>query len=232
MLLAFSTTADHEVMISELMKCSLLDVFKANSVQNVQLSKRTQTSYANQLAKGMNYLHTCKPPIIHRDLKPANLLIDYAGTLKITDFGLAKVRPDPNRSTEQDQFLMTGETGSYRFMAPEVFRHEQYTETVDTYSFAMILYYIFSGTPPWPFLSGLDAVITAALDGSRPDIPRAWDIRMSYMLRMCWDENPQGRPSFGTILEIIREYSENVFGTDGNSVTLETEKPTKCCSIM
>ena len=51
--------------------------------------------------------------------KPANLLIDYSGVLKISDFGLAKIRPDPTK-TEEEAFVMTGETGSYRFMAPEV----------------------------------------------------------------------------------------------------------------
>ena len=165
MLLAYSTTENFEVMVSELMKCSLLDVFKANILHNTAMPKRKQVVYAQQLAQGMNYLHTCKPPIIHRDLKvsccyvlstvfcgrgffnglslgvvwlvflltrsliftiyfapfqkPANLLIDYSGVLKISDFGLAKIRPDPTK-TEQEAFVMTGETGSYRFMAPEV----------------------------------------------------------------------------------------------------------------
>ena len=49
---------------------------------------------ATALAQGMNYLHTCKPPILHRDLKPANLLLDFSDTLKVSDFGLAKLRPE------------------------------------------------------------------------------------------------------------------------------------------
>jgi ankyrin repeat protein len=110
LLLAYSTTDDYECLISELMKCSLLDVFKSHLVQGTRMPARTKIIYATQLAQGMNYLHTCKPPIIHRDLKPANLLVDHSGVLKISDFGLSKVRPDPGKN-ETDTFTMTGETG-------------------------------------------------------------------------------------------------------------------------
>jgi len=110
LLLAYSCTEDYQVMVSELMKCSLLDIFKANAVHNTQLPLRKQIVYAQQIAQGMNYLHRFKPMIIHRDLKPANILISYTGLCKITDFGLAKIRSDPNQS-ETDQFKLTGETG-------------------------------------------------------------------------------------------------------------------------
>ena len=206
LLLAYSTTKNYEVMISELMKCSLLDVFKAHMVQGTKMSRKLQILYADQLAQGMVYLHTCKPPVIHRDLKPANLLIDHSGVLKISDFGLAKVRPDP-KVMESSKFVMTGETGSYRFMAPEVYRHEDYTETVDIYSYGMILYYLLSGRPPWASMNGLMAVERAAKEGDRPNIPRDWDERLSNLLQRCWDENPQARPSFQNILEVLNAYS-------------------------
>ena len=115
LLLAYSTTANHEVMISELMKCSLLDIFKANIVHGTKLKQKDAIVYATHLAQGMVYLHTCKPPIIHRDLKPANLLVDHSGVLKVADFGLAKVRPDPKTEEKPlDTFIMTGETGYVR----------------------------------------------------------------------------------------------------------------------
>jgi serine/threonine protein kinase len=151
------------------------------------------------------------PPILHRDLKPANLLVDFKDTLKISDFGLAKLRPyeslhkiNGNTPDTNDTFIMTGETGSYRFMAPEVFRHERYDETVDVYSFAMILYNLIDGSPPWPNANGVKAV-TAAAEGQRPNIPRHWDEKLSNLITRCWDESPKKRLPFGDILEMLQE---------------------------
>jgi len=240
LLLAYSCTENVEVMISELMKCSLLDMFQAHIVNGTKMKKKDKIAYAIQLAQGMLYLHTCKPPIIHRDLKPANLLIDQSGVLKVADFGLSKVRPDPLK-IERDSFLMTGETGSYRFMAPEVFRHQQYTETVDVYSYGMILFYLLDGKPPWPYDSGLVAIKKASEEGERPAIPRSWDSRLGELLQHCWDENPSSRPSFQQVLNTLHLYrrsefhdSENLHATPPEEVSVGSfTKAMRCrCTIM
>ena len=232
MLLAYSTTSDYEVMVSELAKCSLEDVIKTNQMNNKQLSKRTQVVYVQQLAQGMNYLHTCKPPIIHRDLKPANLLIDYSGVLQITDFGLAKLRPKPSQKGS-DTYRLTGETGSYRYMAPEVYRYEDYDETVDVYSYAMIFYYIIAGHQPWPTLPGVKAAHAAAIEGLRPNIPRDWDQTLAAMLKRCWDENPTLRPRFSNILQELSNYSHVVFKTEEDEELHELDlHGSKCGCIV
>ena len=69
MLLAYSNMKGYEIMISELMKCSLLDVFKVHKIQGSSMPMKKKLRYAIELAKGMNYLHTCRPPVLHRDLK-------------------------------------------------------------------------------------------------------------------------------------------------------------------
>jgi serine/threonine protein kinase len=110
-----------------------------------------------------------------------------------------------------------------------------YTETVDVYSYAMILYYLLGGKPPWPTLNGIVAVEKAALDGERPPIPRDWDMRLSKLLQQCWDENPQNRPPFGKIIQILDAYSADVFKQDQNSVDGSTgmEADTRClCTIL
>ena len=217
LLLGFSLANGREVMISELMKCSLYDVFKTLRVTGQPMPLRRSLRYAIQFAQGMNYLHTCKPPVLHRDLKPANLLLDFADTLKVSDFGLAKLRPlnegEPESEAAAYQpYLMTGETGSYRFMAPEVFRHEAYGRPVDVYSFAMILFQLLGIEPPWPELSGPEAVKRAAMEMTRPPVPRHWDAKLAQLIRSCWLADPAGRPSFAAVLEQLGEVFRSKVG--------------------
>ncbi|KAG4146857.1 hypothetical protein ERO13_D05G185300v2 [Gossypium hirsutum] len=64
---------------------------------------------AIDVSEGMSYLH--QNGIMHRDLKAANLLMDENGVVKIADFGVARVQAQTG--------VMTAETGTYRWMAPE-----------------------------------------------------------------------------------------------------------------
>uniref|UniRef100_A0A7S2KB98 Protein kinase domain-containing protein n=1 Tax=Leptocylindrus danicus TaxID=163516 RepID=A0A7S2KB98_9STRA len=127
---------------------------------------------------------------------------------------------------------MTGETGSYRFMAPEVFRHERYNESVDVYSYAMIFFNILSGHQPWPMLNGIKAASAAALEGRRPYIPRDWDNRIVHLLKQCWDEDPSARPSFSRVLADLNVYSHHVFNTGENDVVTAGVSSKCSCAIM
>ena len=104
-------------------------------------------------------------------IQPANLLIDAAGSIRVADFGLATLRRPaavaaanaPHKTAERsassargasasrgasadavdEPFVdLTGLTGSFRFMAPEVYCEKPYGRPVDVYSFAMIAYNI------------------------------------------------------------------------------------------
>ncbi|KAL3930756.1 MAG: hypothetical protein SGPRY_001400, partial [Prymnesium sp.] len=231
MLLGYSLTADHEMMISELMKCSLLDLFRTFAGTPFAL-KRT-LRYSIQFAQGMAFLHTCKQPILHRDLKPANLLLDYHDTLKVSDFGLAKLR-NPLPSDFNKPYRMTGETGSYRYMAPEVYRHEDYGKPVDVYSFSMILFYMLVGEPPWAELDGEQAAKLAATQGTRPTVPRDTPEALQSLLQATWAENPRMRPSFTAVLEQLESFHLKEFRISLEDMLAGKHGPAEpsCCTIM
>ena len=93
----------------------------------------------------------------------------------------------------------------------QVFRHEPYDETVDVYSFAMILYNLMAGHAPWPNKNGVKAVKCAAIDNTRPMVPRHWDAVLSNLMVECWSEDPRKRPHFTHILETLQMLHEKRF---------------------
>ncbi|KAF5827899.1 kinase-like domain-containing protein, partial [Dunaliella salina] len=81
----------------------------------------------------MEALESLQPPILHRDLKPSNVFIDGAGHARVADLGLSR------RLLPEIQAELTGETGTYLYMAPEVMRHEVYSSKADVWSWGVLL---------------------------------------------------------------------------------------------
>jgi hypothetical protein len=142
---------------------------------------------ATQLAAGMAYVHA--RGILHRDLKSPNLLLDVSRThLKICDFGMARFQGGSNQS-------MTGELGTYRWMAPELLEHRRYDAAVDVYSFAVVLWEMATGRVPYEELSAVVAATAVATRQLRPalgGVPSA----LAAVMRACWRGEPGARPAF------------------------------------
>eukprot|EP00640_Fibrocapsa_japonica_P003014 CAMPEP_0113943694 /NCGR_PEP_ID=MMETSP1339-20121228/26974_1 /TAXON_ID=94617 /ORGANISM="Fibrocapsa japonica" /LENGTH=265 /DNA_ID=CAMNT_0000948635 /DNA_START=68 /DNA_END=862 /DNA_ORIENTATION=+ /assembly_acc=CAM_ASM_000762 len=110
---------------------------RRKSISSMKLNQRLEVVL--MLAEGLHYLQEVAYPdrhILHRDLKPHNFGWTANGCLKIMDFGLATTIP--RNLNENKAYCMTGETGTVRYMPPEVALGKPYNEKSDVYSFALI----------------------------------------------------------------------------------------------
>ncbi|KAH0706389.1 hypothetical protein KY285_012277 [Solanum tuberosum] len=152
---------------------------------------------ALDLARGLSYLHSEK--IVHRDVKTENMLLDRNRTLKIADFGVARVEAsNPND--------MTGETGTLGYMAPEVLNGNPYNRKCDVYSFGICLWEIYCCDMPYPDLSFSEVTTAVVRQNLRPEIPRCCPSSLGNVMKRCWDASPDKRPEMdevATLLETI-----------------------------
>ncbi|XP_070024090.1 serine/threonine-protein kinase STY8 [Nicotiana tabacum] len=164
----------------------------------------TLLKVAVDVSKGMSYLH--QNNIIHRDLKTANLLMDEHGVVKVGDFGVARVQVQTG--------VMTAETGTYRWMAPEVIEHKPYDHKADVFSFGIVLWELLTGEIPYAYLTPLQAAIGVVQQGLRPTIPKDTHPKLAELLEKCWQQDPTQRPDFSEILDMLQHLTREV-GGDG-----------------
>lgn len=164
------------------------------------LSVDEAVGIASQVAQGLAAAHARR--VIHRDLKPENLMLLPDGTVKIMDFGVARVL-DGRKLTATGTAL-----GTPHYMSPEHLRATMMDGRSDLYSLGVILFEMLTGSVPFP---GEDtySVLAAHLaqeppqpSDLRPEVPEWLDDVVVTLL----EKDPAGRP--GSAEEVVRELQQ------------------------
>ncbi|XP_065177897.1 serine/threonine-protein kinase A-Raf-like [Sycon ciliatum] len=159
--------------------CEGSSLYSVLHVDGKTLSNEQTLTVADQIAKGMDYLHSRK--IIHRDLKSGNVLLEHKAdfdynkldmveliNVKIADFGLSAMhnalRPSSMPNVGQQPL------GSLLWMSPEVIKmkvSDPYTEKSDVYAFGIICYELITLSLPFPDLRNRDMLMWMIGSGQR-----------------------------------------------------------------
>src|SRR5215467_768452 len=109
-----------------------------------RLSLKEALDIVRQVSLGLEAAHRAE--IIHRDIKPANILITGTGTVKILDFGLAKLASD----SQAQSMTRTGQAmGTILYMSPEQLRGDTVDARSDLWSLGVVAYEILAGASPF-----------------------------------------------------------------------------------
>ncbi|KAK1427625.1 hypothetical protein QVD17_16316 [Tagetes erecta] len=181
--------------------CVVVEYLAGGALKNYLIKNRRKklafkvvVQMALDLARGLSYLHSQK--IVHRDVKTENMLLDKSRTVKIADFGVARVEAsNPND--------MTGETGTLGYMAPEVLNGNPYNRKCDVYSFGICLWEIYCCDMPYPDLSFSEVTSAVVRQNLRPEIPRCCPSSLANVMKRCWDANPDKRPGMDEVVTML-----------------------------
>jgi serine/threonine protein kinase len=173
---------------------------------NLQKYDSTNTKFSQSIewcidvTRGLAYLHNRIPKcVIHRDLKPTNLLLTVSKRVKICDFGLSCFQ-----QSSEETYNMTSETGTYRYMAPEIITAKPYNSSVDIFSFSMIAYKLFE-TIPYPYYEPVE-ICKSIKNGERPEfrnLKRQSDLKL--LISDCWNSDPSKRPNALQIIDKLNK---------------------------
>lgn len=179
------------------------------------------------------------------------LACDSKGNETLADSPSA-VRVDNQSMSSQDTWHLTGGTGSYVYMAPEVYMRKPYNEKADVFSFAIIMYELFHREVLSTALSAQYAKDVEDAEwwakkvafGTRRPLSQKLPQQLQEMISECWASRADDRPAMPEVLQQLKALKESgVFGTQqqaGRQVawiaqaatTEEEAKTVKCCIMM
>ena len=181
--------------------------------------------FMTQILRAVQHAHD--KGIVHRDIKPQNIILLPNGTLKVTDFGIARFsRSETKTLTEQA-------IGSVHYIAPEQAKGEQTDERADIYSMGVVLYEMLAGKVPFDSENAVSVALMQVqanaekLTQINPNIPKGLEQICVHAMQKNPDDRYQSATEMLLDIEEIIKNPNTVFNYASN-----TESQTKSLPIV
>ncbi|MBQ3505009.1 MAG: Stk1 family PASTA domain-containing Ser/Thr kinase [Oscillospiraceae bacterium] len=159
--------------------------------------------FAMQIAAGLEHAHS--RGIVHRDIKPHNVMVLKNGSVKVMDFGIARVMSKSNTLTKEA-------LGSVHYISPEQAKGSHTDNRSDIYSLGVVMYEMMAGRPPYDGESPVAVAIQHINGGApapsayNPNIPRALELIIMKAMAL---EIQDRFVSAGEMLRDMEEFRKN-----------------------
>jgi serine/threonine protein kinase len=169
----------------------------AERIERGRLSVADALAIAKPLADALDAAH--EKGIVHRDFKPANIKITPSATVKVLDFGLAKVAAASGAASQAPTLTVNGTRegtilGTAAYMSPEQARGQPVDKRTDIWAFGCVLYELLTGRTAFARETMSDSI--AAILERQPDwtaLPADVSPAVHRVLRRCLEKDPRIR---------------------------------------
>lgn len=170
-------------------------------------SKEQKVVLLLSLAKSFNILHSLDPPLIHGHLSSSNIMLDKSNNPRIADLSLLSLKKFAN--------IYAGYTHKTAYTSPEYLKEKGFVvqnprNSGDIYAFGLIMWEVFTEKQPFPKIKLNELRKFVCVEKSRPKIPDTIPEEIANLIRVCWQEEEEKRPSFSTLARSL-ENMRNTF---------------------
>ncbi|CAE6483138.1 unnamed protein product, partial [Rhizoctonia solani] len=156
-----------------------------------KFNEKLVASYVIRILEGLHYLHQCS--VVHCDLKAANILTTKNGNVKLSDFGVSLNLHAMEKVNEV--------TGTPNWMAPEVIELKGASTKSDIWSLGCVIVELLTGRPPYGDIPNGLTVMFRIVEDESPPIPEGFSPMLRNFLELCFNKEPDLRPSAAILFE-------------------------------